>query len=515
MKRFLCMLLLAVPCAASAITLGEDARREANLYNAFIRALYAQQNEDSRAFELFEEALSYAPDSNYLKRYLVAAAIMQDRFSEAEKYADFIDENSDGDDWTVRAAYLLKKHRVPEALTAYETALSKSPEDARIAYQYMLLLSYVGDWDALGKMEDLAERFPAMAPSVYLEIGKARWRAKDPQQALAYYDKAGAADPFFLEAYLARAEVYERTSNFFFMLREYEKLEKMGYKSADMYARMGSVFLLSKDDAEAEKYFRKAVLLEPGDPNSRYFLTVLAEKKEDWAQALAHLQAARDYADTSGKWLQASFYQQKMGNEAAGLKTLRDAYKKFQGSVEIGYFYALALQDAGKTRRAARVLKKIVTERPEYADARLAYAYTLETLRDYKGMEEQIIALLAQNEDFDPALNLWAYSLAVRGVRLDEAQKYAEKAVSLSPQDGSYQDTLAWVYYRRGQFDRALDLLTGIAPETVRDNPEIAYHLGAVYAALGRSREARKYLEAAQAEWKEAARLLKELPADE
>ncbi len=511
MKKWICFLFLLVPCAAGALELSDASRREAKLYTTFIEAVYAQLSGDPRALDLFKEALSYSPDNAYIKRNIVATAIMQDRFDETEAYADFITEESDAEDWTVRAAYLLKENQIPQALQAYEQALKLAPDDTRIAYQYMLVLAYAGDTESLEKMEDLAQRFTQMAATVYLEMGRIYWRDKNAPAALEYYNKACEADPFFVDARLARAQFYERTSNFFLMLYEFEQLEKMGYESADMFTRMGSVFLISKDTPKAKQYFEKAVKLEPGNPSARYFLTVLAEQEGDYALALEHLQAARDYQQTSGKWLQASFYQQKLGDSKTSLNTLKQAYKKFNDSVEIGYFYALALQDAGKPRTAARVLKKIIKARPEYADARLAYAYVLDTLKKYKQLEEQINALLAQNENMHEAMNLWAYSLAIRGVRLQEAQKYAEKAVSLSPQDASYQDTLAWVYFQQGKLERALDLLQNIDRQALVENAEIAYHLAAVYAAMGQKDKAVVLLQNEATPWPLSAPLLEKI----
>ena len=39
------------------------------------------------------------------------------------------------------------------------------------------------------------------------------------------------------------------------MLHELEALEKTGYESAPMYSRMGSVYVIVKDDARAPRIF--------------------------------------------------------------------------------------------------------------------------------------------------------------------------------------------------------------------------------------------------------------------
>lgn len=53
-------------------------------------------------------------------------------------------------------------------------------------------------------------------------------------------------------------------------------------------------------------------------------------------------------------------------------------------------------------------------------------------------------------------LNGLAWQLAQTGLGLDAAYKYAQKAVKLTPRDANVMDTLAEVYYRRGDAARAV-----------------------------------------------------------
>jgi tetratricopeptide (TPR) repeat protein len=57
-------------------------------------------------------------------------------------------------------------------------------------------------------------------------------------------------------------------------------------------------------------------------------------------------------------------------------------------------------------------------------------------------------------------------------------------------------DTLAWIYYKRGVYARALDLLNESARE-LPDNPVIQYHLGMVQLKQGDRGAARQALERA------------------
>ena len=121
--------------------------------------------------------------------------------------------------------------------------------------------------------------------------------------------------------------------------------------------------------------------------------------------------------------------------------------------------------------------------------------------------------ILEKNPNNAPALNLYAYSLANRNIRLEDAQEYIARALALAPEDNSFIDTQAWIYFKQGKLQAAADLLAAIAPETVASDVEISYHIGAVLCAQGKTKEARPYLERARGKIKEADKLYKKLPA--
>jgi tetratricopeptide (TPR) repeat protein len=94
------------------------------------------------------------------------------------------------------------------------------------------------------------------------------------------------------------------------------------------------------------------------------------------------------------------------------------------------------------------------------------------------------------------ALNNLAWISVQHNTRLDEAVAWAEQAVALAPKVSAFQDTLGWVHRKRGELDKAADVLikaTALEPEQA----DIFYHLGVVESERGQTQKAVAALEKA------------------
>ncbi len=507
---FIMGLLLTGPLWA--LDISKEGQQEAQLFNTFLKAIYVYQDDAPRAYQTLQQALKLAPQSKYIRRLLVQTALFMGKPELAEPYADYINNGeNEAEDFSVYAAYQMQRKNPQAALEFYEKALALAPDDNELAYQYLVLLSAYDESKMIAVMNDMAQTRPEIAAQAYTQIGKLYVRRKQFDKALPYLDKAVRADPADPAPRLAKADMYEQTSQYFLMLHEFEELEKMGYGNAGMFSRMAAVFMVVQDIPKAENYFLKARAHDATDPASNYFLSLLAEQKGDLDKAIFYLQESADYPTNASRWLQVGFLQQKLGRPQDSLHTLEQAYKRFEDNVEIAFFYGLMLNDAKEFKKSARVFKKLVAARPEYTDARLHYAYALESLKKYDDMEAQLKAVLAQQSQNAPALNLWAYSLAQRQTRLEEAEEYITRALAVSPQDVSFQDTLGWVYVQQGKLDAAEKILLSFSSDTLKRYPEIAYHIGVLRYRQGRPEEALNYLGQARAGWPAAEELYRRL----
>jgi Flp pilus assembly protein TadD len=124
-------------------------------------------------------------------------------------------------------------------------------------------------------------------------------------------------------------------------------------------------------------------------------------------------------------------------------------------------------------------------------DAELAYQKGL--VLERMGRSSQASAAMQQALSLEPdhaeALNFLAYSYAERGENLEVALMMAQRALELQ-NEGHIMDTLGWVYFKLGYFERARHALEK-AVEMLPADPVVLEHLGDVLRALHLDRQAR------------------------
>lgn len=151
---------------------------------------------------------------------------------------------------------------------------------------------------------------------------------------------------------------------------------------------------------------------------------------------------------------------------------------------------AQLLRTVERWRDARGVLTQALERFPQETDVLYELALVLERLGQHQDMERHLRRIIELRPDHPHAHNALGYSLAERGIRLEEAHALVERALELSPGDPYITDSLAWVAFRQGRLDRAVELLRGAY--SARPDTEIGAHLGEVLWTLGQRDEARR-----------------------
>jgi tetratricopeptide (TPR) repeat protein len=137
--------------------------------------------------------------------------------------------------------------------------------------------------------------------------------------------------------------------------------------------------------------------------------------------------------------------------------------------------------NAGRIDAARQRLKRVLEADPRNPPALLLSARAEEASGNQDGVLARYRAVLDVDGANLIALNNLAYSLA--GSKPDEALKLAQQALEIAPDNASVQDTLGWVYYRKGLYSMAIThLKKAVDKET---NPRRQFHLGMSYLKVG------------------------------
>ena len=212
---------------------------------------------------------------------------------------------------------------------------------------------------------------------------------------------------------------------------------------------------------------------------------------------------------------------------------------------------AEALNDAGETDQAVAELEAVVASFPNSLDARTtlgdilrrkeryeeaAIAYdgavdligeparqhwvlfyqrgiAFERAKVWEKAEADFRTALELEPDQPLVLNYLGYSWVEQGQNLGEAERMIEKAVEQRPEDGYIVDSLGWVLYRLGDFNRAVEHLER-AVELRPVDPVINDHFGDALWMVGRKIEAEFQWKRAlsfEPEEKEAKRIRRKL----
>ena len=138
----------------------------------------------------------------------------------------------------------------------------------------------------------------------------------------------------------------------------------------------------------------------------------------------------------------------------------------------------------GKTDNSIEEYKKLALLDPENALIHLSTGNIYSRQGKIESALEEYKQVIALAPDSPIGYNELAYHYAESGTNLDEGLEYALKAAELAPKDAAILDTLGWVYFKRGNFNKASgSLKTAVA--TRPNSPTIRFHLGMTYYRNG------------------------------
>ncbi len=253
-------------------------------------------------------------------------------------------------------------------------------------------------------------------------------------------------------------------------------------RTADLLVQDGMWKLRAGNPAGARAALEEALKINPSDLRALQAIrqSYVAQKNAPMA-----LEKVKEFAAEHPK---SAPVQEFLGNMLLGAGQKAEARAAFAAakqadpaSIQPDMWLVRVDVTDGRLDDARQRLQDVLNRDKGNQTARLWLA-DVEALR---GETDSAINLFRQVVTSDTgnaeAYNNLAYLLADR--KPDEALKYAQTAVELTPNRPAYCDTLGWVLYRKGLYSAAVQYLERAAAD--KSDPVWAYHLAMAYAKAG------------------------------
>ena len=274
----------------------------------------------------------------------------------------------------------------------------------------------------------------------------------------------------------------------------------------DVLYALGLLYLQSNRLDDSETLFKKLSTRENLTDVANYYLGRIAEEKRRYDEASAWYQGVHNgehYFDAQVRLAMLLARKGEVDEARNHLGSIRQ--QSGQQALIIVQAEGELLVQAERYEEAIAVYSEALEDQYD-ADLIYARAMAAEKIGRLDMLETDLRTILRHEPDHAQALNALGYTLADATDRLTEAYELIKKALALRPSDFYILDSMGWVLYRLGRLDEAVEYLRKAI--SIRQDPEIAAHLGEVLWVRGEREQAKEVWEAALQLTPEDSRLL-------
>jgi tetratricopeptide (TPR) repeat protein len=514
--------------AAADLALRPRAAHKADALARFVEGMAFEENgEMERALEAYRKVLNVDPGQSELAARVAGLLIQQDDFPQAiDVLKDAIKANPNNAEPYQQLAFIYTRYlkRTDQAIDYANRAIALNPGDVE-GYQRLVEIELAAGQErrALEAL-DRALKVHSSDPNFWIRLGKLYVAILFKSDSQPKPDELKKTNEVFKRA----AENSADDPGILKDVADYYAASQQLKEAIPLYLR---VLELQPDDANArEKLATGFVLTNQRDKAVEMLEQIIKEHPEKYqpydllAQVLDEearsLQRANRIEEAKAKFAKvAANYEQSLlinPNHAGtyvrlaelllgtlkdadrAVKLLGDARRRFSGAPEIVYYLAIAQREAKQSQQAVATFEEALHEAQleedsEFVNAKFYFNYG--AAAEQAGLYDKAADLLRKSIALDPensaeAFNYLGYMWADHNMNLDEAETMIRRALQSEPDNASYLDSLGWVEFRKGQFDRALNNLLQAAKTAQREDPVVFEHIGDTYLKLNRTREA-------------------------
>ena len=492
-----------------------DSTASAVLYE--LSSFYLQMDEPEKAVALLQEAVRYSPDNFTYKMGLASVSLSIGMYGEAaEAYETLIDR------WPAKVDlnyYLAESYihageigKAIDALDALEEMMGMS--EPLSVQKFRLYMMIEQPDEAFRELQKLADKFPTNARYPIL-IGDLFLERKEQDKALEYYQKAHAIDPEDPYYTVSMANYYEQTGNpvaaeeqvrlalvndkldvelkVGILTRYIQQLQRNRNSSTEGANTLFQTLLEQHpEDLELKQMYASLLSMQGNRDEARFQLQLVTEmdpgRESAWQQLLNLSLQARDFEDV--------------------IRVCKKGMDIFPEEPLYYFYLGVAFHQQQNYQEAIDTYRNGLAIIPEDNRSLRSdfHGQIGDTYYQMKQKEEAFAAYdeaLRYNERNIGVLNNYSYFLSLSKRDLDKAERMSAQTIKMEPNNPTYLDTYAWVFFVKGDYTLAKVYIQSAINKDPTNNPVLIDHYGDILYMTG-------YKEGALEQWKRAKEMGKE-----
>ena len=475
-----------------------------------------QRNRPEKAVEMLKSAVAHS-DDNFTYRMTLAGLYRNlGMYGEAsDSYEELVKRYPDKSELNYYLAdALTQEGEIGAAIDAYNVLESTMGMNETLSLQKFKLYQTLKQPDkAFEEIEKLANRYP-MNARYRLLMGDLHLENEETEKALACYQKAHEIDPDDPRYIVSMANYYDQTGDK--EAAEQEIRDALVNEKLDVETKVGilSRYVQRLQQTQqgienANSLFQTLLDQHPEDTELKlmYGSLLMAQQKEEEAKFQFQLVTEMEPSN-EGAWQQLLNISLKGEDIPEVIRICTRCKELFPEAPEyyfylgIGYYMQEKYQESLDTYYAG--LKIIpegngVVKSNFYGQIGDLY-YQMEKMDEaYKAYDEA----LKYNENNAPVLNNYSYFLTLDKKDLKKAERMAAQCIKLEPDNATYLDTYAWVFFVQGNYTLAKIYIENALSKDKTNSAELVDHYGDILYMSG---EKDKALE----QWKKAKEMGKD-----
>jgi tetratricopeptide (TPR) repeat protein len=517
---------LALPPARD-LNLSIEGEHKAEALAHFAEGIdFEEDGEMEKALEAYREVLNVDPGQIELAVRVAALLTRDDDYPSAiDVLKDAVKVHPKAAEPYLELSFIYAKYlkKVDQAIEFSNKAITLDPQKIDGYQRLFEIYLTAGDEKRALETLDRAAKLPNDDPTFWARLGRLygsvilKPDAKpNPEQTARLndvFEKAAAKGQNNAAVLKEVGDYFASTQQIKEALPFYLRVLELQPDDANVREKLATGFVLTNQRARAVETL-EAIIKEHPEKYQPYEL--LAQLHDDEARALVRANQT-DPANAEFKKAAQNYEQSLLinPNHAAtymrlaelllvplkqserAVSVLTEGRRRYPDAPEFAYYLAIALRESKKAKDAVVMFEEALNEAQNAEADFLKPRFYVEygAAAQEAGLYDKAAELFHKAIVMDPAnaaepYNYLGYMWAEQNSHLDEAEDAVKRALQLDPGNGAYLDSMAWVEYRQGKYDQALENLKRAIENLPREDAVVFEHLGDVYLKLNRVSQA-------------------------